>query len=65
MTQAEAPSRPDIDIDSTFGPGAKLTLALMRAELVQVECGETRGPWAMRPILGEAPANPALVPSAR
>jgi hypothetical protein len=70
MAQAETPSRPDmeIDIDSTFGPEAHLTLALMRAELAQVawgKPGETLELWATRPLQGEALANPALVPTAR
>jgi|GEM_PF-3473864 hypothetical protein len=68
MTQAEAPSSTDIDIDRTFGPEAQLTLALMRAELAQIawgEPGETLGLWATRPIIGEAVADPALMPSAR
>jgi hypothetical protein len=68
MAQAENPMQPDIDIDSTFGADAQLTLALMRAEVAQMawgEPGQTLGPWATRPVLGEVAANPALVPSAR
>jgi|HubBroStandDraft_5_1064220.scaffolds.fasta_scaffold115351_2 hypothetical protein len=56
-----------IDIDSTFGPEAQLTLALMRAELTRLAAGEagTIGAWPTRPLHGEASVGTPFLPSAR